>query len=433
MRTLRPVMFTLIAAVFSLAGAARGADDGVRLGAAAYGDWRTDAPGVQRLIRPTDLVPPYSSSSARNTSRIVPWPPDAMPHVPPGFTVSVLVTGLEQPRQMRVAPNGDIFLAESGAGRIRVLRAGAKVPDVFTERLSRRPFGIAFYPPGPEPRFVYVATEGEVLRYPYRVGDRAASANGQLIVPDVPVGHHWTRDIAFTPDGSKLLLAVGSGDNDGEAGMEIEARRADILEYNPDGTGMRVFASGIRNPVAIAFYPGTNDLWTTVNERDGLGDNLPPDYVTRVKPGGFYGWPWFYIGGNQDPRHKFEHPELRDAVSVPDVLLQPHSAPLGLAVYTGTQFPEAYRGDIFVALHGSWNREHRTGYKVVRIPVRDGRPTGGYQDFMTGFVADDIRVWGRPVGVAVAPDGALLVSDDGTGRVWRIAYNGEPEPHASSK
>ena len=418
-------MLLTLTAALAFAGVARAADDSIRTGAAAFGDWRTDAPGVERLIRASDMPAPYASSSARNGSRIVPRPSGAALKVPTGFVVTALASGFNSPRQMRLAPNGDVFLSESGAYRIRVIRAGAPSPSVFADHLKHRPYGLAFFPPGPEPRFVYVATEGEVLRYPYRAGDLVASGAPQVIVPDVPVGHHWTRDIAFTPDGSKLLLSVGSADNDGEAGMDANARRADILEYNPDGTGMRVFASGIRNPVTIAFYPGTNDLWTSVNERDGLGDNLPPEYVTRVKPGGFYGWPWFYIGGNEDPRHRGEHPELRDKVIVPDVLIQPHSAPLGLAVYTGSQFPESYRGDLFVALHGSWNRTQRTGYKVVRIPVRNGQPTGSYEDFMTGFVVDNADVWGRPVGVAVAADGALLVSDDGSGTVWRIAYQGD--------
>ena len=244
-------------------------------------------------------------------------------------------------------------------------------------------------------------------------------------MPDVPVGHHWTRDITFSPDGKRLLLAVGSGDNVGDDPKADETRRADILDYDPDGHDMRIYASGIRNPVTIAFYPGSNDLWTTTNERDLLGDNLPPDYVTRVKPGGFYGWPWFYIGGNQDPRHKGEHDELKDKVAVPDVLFQPHSAPLGLAFYTGSQFPAAYRGSAFVAMHGSWNRAQRTGYKLVRIPVENGKPTGAYEDFMTGFVTGDGAVWGRPVGVVVAKDGSLLLSDDGSGTVWRISYSGD--------
>ena len=399
------------------------------VGAAAYGDWTKSAPGTERLIRPTDLPAPYTTPSSRNQSHIVPKPKDAALHLPPGFAVSPFLTGLSGPRQMRLAPNGDIFLAESDGKRIRVIRAAAgaaraETPSIFAEGLDYRPYGIAF-PPGPDPHFVYVATEGQVLRYPYHNGDVKASGKAEVIVSDVPVGHHWTRDITFSPDGKKLLLAVGSGDNDGEEGMAKEERRADILEYDPDGKNMRVYASGIRNPVSIAFYPGTNDLWTTVNERDGLGDNLPPDYVTRVKPGGFYGWPWFYIGGNQDPRHKGEQDELKATVAVPDVLVQPHSAALGIAFYTGKQFPDTYHGDIFVALHGSWNREQRTGYKLIRIHLKDGKPTGAYEDFMTGFVAADGSVWGRPVGVAMTADGALLVSDDGSGTVWRIAYTGD--------
>ncbi|HUZ71804.1 MAG TPA: PQQ-dependent sugar dehydrogenase [Stellaceae bacterium] len=422
-----------IAATASL-GAARAQTprpDSPLVGAQAYGDWRTSAPGVVRMIRPSDMPAPYATRSAGNGPGLVRRPAGARLRLPPGFTVAPLATGLDGPRQMRKAPNGDIFLAESGAERIRIIRAGAAAgapPATFAAGLADRPYGIAFYPPGPAPRFVYVATEGRVLRFPYRVGDTKAGGKPDIIVPDVPVGHHWTRDIVFTPDGKRLLLAVGSGDNDGEDGMAREVHRADILEYDPAGRFLGIFASGLRNPVTIAFYPGTGDLWATVNERDGLGDNLPPDYVTRVAPGGFYGWPWYYIGAHQDPRHKGEEPERRDKVLLPDVLLQPHSAPLGMAVYTGHQFPQAYRGDIFVALHGSWNRTQRTGYKIVRILMRDGKPTGAYEDFMTGFVTGDGAVWGRPVGVVVAADGALLVSDDGSGTVWRIAYGGIGAP-----
>jgi glucose/arabinose dehydrogenase len=414
----------------ALGGAAFAADaPGERVGTAAFGGWQAAAPGVVRLIRPTDMPAPYATSSARSGPRLVKRPADATPRVPPGFTVQAFATGLDIPRQMRLAPNGDIFLTESGAKRIRIIRAAAGAatspsPGIFADHLPYRPYGIALWPPGPQPRYVYVATEGKVLRYPYHVGDLKAAGTPEVIVPDVPVGHHWTRDIVFTPDGKKMLLAVGSGDNDGEDASANETRRADILEYDPDGKNMRVYASGIRNPVTIAFYPGTNDLWASVNERDGLGDNLPPDYVTRVRPGGFYGWPWYYIGANQDPRHKGEEPALRDKVVVPDVLLQPHSAPLGMAVYTGRQFPATYRGSIFVALHGSWNRAQRTGYKIVRILLRDGKPTGAYEDFMTGFVVDNSAVWGRPVGIVETADGALLVSDDGSGTVWRIAFSG---------
>jgi len=420
-----------LAAALALAtavSAPRAADEAMRTGPAAFGDWTTEAPGIARLIRPQDLPPPYATRSAGNFSRVVARPAGAALKLPPGFSVMAYAAGFDVPRQMKLAPNGDIFLAESGAKRILVLRpapgGGQPQVTVFAADLAYRPYGIAFYPPGPAPRFVYVATEGQVLRYPYRAGDTAASGAAQVIVSDVPVGHHWTRDIVFSPDGKRMMLAVGSGDNDGEIGMAKEVRRADILDYDPDGHDMNIYAYGIRNPVTIAFYPGSDVLWTTANERDELGDNLPPDYVTRVVRGGFYGWPWFYTGGIEDPRHKGEEPQLKDKALVPDVLLQPHVAPLGMAFYTGTQFPEPYRGNAFVALHGSWNRAQRTGYEIAMVPVKDGVPTGAYQDFMTGFVAGGGAVWGRPVGVVVAADGALLVSDDGSGTVWRIAYDG---------
>ncbi|HUK59101.1 MAG TPA: PQQ-dependent sugar dehydrogenase [Stellaceae bacterium] len=429
-----PLVLTVALALAAAISAPRAADEGgnARTGAAAFNDWQGEAPGVAQLIRPQDLPAPYATSSARNGSHLVPRPAGTALKLPPGFSVTAYADGLREPRQMKRAPNGDIFVSESGTKRILVLRPGAggkPQVSVFAADLEYRPYGIAFYPPGPSPRFVYIATEGQVLRYPYTVGDTAAQGPAQVIVPDVPVGHHWTRDIVFSPDGKRLLLSVGSGDNDGEIGMDKEVRRADILDYDPEGHDMRVYASGIRNPVTIQFYPGSGpgggELWTTTNERDELGDNLPPDYVTRVKPGGFYGWPWFYIGGNQDPRHKGEHEDLKDKVAVPDVLIQAHSAPLGLAFYTGTAFPESYRGAAFVALHGSWNRGKRTGYEVVLVPVKDGKPTGEYVDFMTGFVANDGDVWGRPVGIVVAQDGSLLVSDDGSGTIWRIAYDGE--------
>jgi glucose/arabinose dehydrogenase len=398
-------------------------------GAAAFGDWTAAAPGVRRLIRPSDLPPPNPAEAAANGPRLVARPANAAPLLPPGFTATAYVTGLNEPRQMRLAPNGDVFLAESGARQVRVIRAAsgadrAASAEVFVSRLDVMPYGIAFYPPGPEPQFVYVATQSQVLRFPYRNGDTKARGEGEVVLPHLPRGGHLTRDIVFTPDGKKLLLSVGSASNAGESGMKEEEGRADILEFNPDGSGRRLYASGLRNPVTIAFHPATGDLWTTVNERDLLGDNLPPDYVTRVADGGFYGWPWFYIGAHQDPAFPGVHPELRRKVLVPDVLFQAHSAPLGFAIYDGRQFPPEYRGDLFVALHGSWNRAKRTGYKLVRIHLEDGKPSGEYQDFMTGFVVSDGDVWGRPVGVATAADGALLVSDDASGTVWRIAYTG---------
>jgi glucose/arabinose dehydrogenase len=396
-------------------------------GMAAMQGWKAAAPGVRRLIRPDELPPPYATKSASNPAEIAPRPQGALPQVPPGFAVAAFAAGLKEPRLLRTAPNGDVFLAESGAGRIRVLRAPdgadrAAESHVFAQGLEG-PFGIAFYPPGPDPQWVYVADSDKLLRFPYRSGDTEARGRPDTIAA-LPPGGHWTRDVLASADGRRIYVSVGSESNDAEGGMAREKRRADILEFNPDGSGERVFASGLRNPVALAIHPATGDLWTVVNERDGLGDNLPPDYATRVRDGGFYGWPWYYIGTHEDPRHRGQRPDLRDKVTTPDVLLEAHSAPLGIAVYTGTQFPAEYRGDLFVAAHGSWNRATRTGYKLVRVRLKDGRPTGEYEDFMTGFVSSDSAVWGRPVGIAVARDGALLMSDDASGTVWRIAYAG---------
>jgi len=422
-------------------------------GRAASGDWRADAPGVWRKITSADLPPAYATPSARNTTKIGPRPTGAKPKVPPGFTVSPLVTGLSGPRLMRAAPNGDIFVAESLAGRIRVLRLPAR-PDqsvattVFAEGLDQ-PFGIAFFPPGPNPEWVYIANNNTVVRYPYQIGDQTAQGAPQTIVSQITtsIGGHWTRDIAFSPDGSKMYVSVGSGSNvaehmekkpladaiayDAEHGLGAtwgsETNKADILTFTPMGGEPRPYATGIRNCVALTPNPLTHDLWCATNERDGLGDNLVPDYATRVKPGGFYGWPWFYIGGVEDPRLKGERPDLAKATQTPDVLFQSHSAPLGLVFYPehaagNAAFPADYAGDAFVALHGSWNRSLRTGYKVVRLKLINGVPTGAYQDFLTGFVIDDASVWGRPVGVVVAKDGSLLVSEDANGVIWRVAY-----------
>ncbi|HEY6049634.1 MAG TPA: sorbosone dehydrogenase family protein [Thermoanaerobaculia bacterium] len=406
----------------------------VRTGQGALGDWTTDAPGVRRRIRAADLPAPYSTRSANNGPSVVRRPGNAWPKAPEGFLVEEFQTGLDEPRLIRTAPNGDLFVAESRPGRVRVLRAKdgagkAEVNEVFASGLDR-PFGIAFYPPGPSPQFVYVAETGRVVRFAYQSGDLRARSKPEVIVPDIPSGGllrgggHWTRDVAFSNDGRRMFVSVGSRSNDAERGMSGEERRADILEYQPDGKGFRIFASGIRNAVGIAVQPGTGELWASVNERDDLGDDLVPDYVTRVKDGGFYGWPWFYIGANQDPRHPGAHPELREKVLVPDVLIQSHSASLGLAFYAGKQFPKEYAGEVFAAEHGSWNRAKRTGYKVIRVPLAGGAPTGEYEDFLTGFVTPAGDVWGRPVGVAVARDGALFVSDDGGDVVWKVSYRG---------
>jgi glucose/arabinose dehydrogenase len=404
-------------------------------GQGAMGDWTTDSPGVRRRITVADLPRPYATRSADNSPRIVPRPAGAWPKAPAGFQVEEFLSGLSNPRLIRTAPNGDVFLAESRPGRIRVLRAaegGAARPsvnEVFASGLDR-PFGIAFFPPGPDPRYIYVGETGAVVRFAYRSGDLKARGRKEVVVPDIPSGGllrgggHWTRDIAFSLDGTKMFVSVGSRSNDQEGSSESEKRRADILEFNPDGSGERLYASGIRNAVGIAAHPKTGELWASVNERDGLGDDLVPDYVTRVREGGFYGWPWFYLGPIQDPRHPGEHPELKAKVIVPDVLIQSHSASLEMAFYQGSQFPPEYEGEAFAAQHGSWNRSRRTGYKVIRVPARDGVPTGEYEDFLTGFVTPEGNVWGRPVGVAVAKDGSLLVSDDGGEVIWRVSYTG---------
>jgi glucose/arabinose dehydrogenase len=421
-------------AIAALLGAPSHAQQQILTGQGALGDWTTDAPGVRRRITVADLPKPFATKSADNDARIVKRPSGAWPRVPSGFEVEEFASGLDDPRLIRVAPNGDLFVAESNPGRIRVLRAKegagkAERNEVFASGVEK-PFGIAFHPPGPDPRWVYVGETGQVVRFPYRNGDLKARGEKQVIVPDIPSGGrlhgggHWTRDVAFGSDGKKMFVSVGSRSNVQEGGRPDETKRADILEYDPEGGHFRIYASGIRNAVGIAVQPQSGDLWVSVNERDELGDDLVPDYVTRVREGGFYGWPWFYLGPNQDPRHAGEHPELRDKVLTPDVLIQSHSASLEMAFYTGQKFPAEYRSDAFAAEHGSWNRAKRTGYKVIRIPIRDGKATGEYEDFMTGFVAADGGVWGRPVGVAVAADGGLFVSDDGGQVIWKVSFRG---------
>jgi glucose/arabinose dehydrogenase len=410
-------------------------------GAAAYGGWETSKPGVQRLIKPSDLPAPFATGSASNAPENVEKPADALPQAPAGFTVTEFASGLEQPRVIAIAPNGDIFVADSGAGAIRVYRMGedgsATDLGTFAEGLDQ-PYGIAFYPAA-DPRYVYVANTGSVVRFPYKAGDAKASGDAETIVAELPVGHHWTRDLVFSADGKTMFVSVGSGSNVGEGTMEgpapagfveknplgaaweQEEERAAVLAFDPDGKNRRIYATGLRNCSGMAVQPGTDALWCVVNERDELGDDLPPDYATHVEEGKFYGWPWYYIGGNEDPRHAGERPDLADKVTVPDVLFQPHSAPLGIGFYEGSAFPADYQGDAFVALHGSWNRDRRTGYKVARLIFDDGKPTGVYEDFLTGFVTDAQNVWGRPVDVEEAKDGSLLVSDDGSGRIWRVA------------
>ena len=359
-------------------------------------------------------------------------PVDARLRVPLGFEVKLFASGLDQPRLMRVAPNGDVFVAESRAGRIRVLRPsenGENVSrsEIYASGLSL-PFGISFYPNGNDPEWVYVANTNSVVRFPYHSGDLRSSEKPEIIVPALPAGSgHWTRDIAFSQDNTKMFVSVGSASNAGEAtgnfdvasprqwipllrgwvkkivfgsSSEDETERADVLVFDPRGRDRRIYASGIRNCVGMAVNPTTGDLWCSTNERDGLGDNLPPDYITRVRENGFYGWPWYYIGAHQDPRHQGEHSELQDKIIVPDVLVQPHSASMQMMFYTGDQFPAEYKGNIFAAEHGSWNCSAPTGYKIIRAIVRDNKMTGEYEDFVTGL-SSPMRMFG--VGQLVSP------------------------------
>ena len=395
---------------------------------APFTDYRYEKPGTVRHITLQDLPEPYATESATAGPKVVARPADAWPKAPAGFKVELYATSLTNPRIIRVAPNGDFFLAETSAGDIKVfrgIRADGKPEkvQVFATGLNT-PFGIAFYPLGPDPKWVYVANMDSVVRFPYHNGDMTSSGPPQHLFDLPSEGHHRSRDLQFSADGTKMFVSVGSHENVSDA--PEEANRADILEYNPDGSGMRVYASGIRNAVGIAINPKTGELWCSVNERDGLGNDLVPDYITHVQEGGFYGWPWWYMGGHQDPRFPGKHPELKDKVITPDVILQPHNASLEMTFYEGKQFPAEYRGDIFASEHGSWNRFPRAGYEVIRVPLHQtGHATGEYEDFLTGFVIDDDSVWGRPVGVATAPDGSLLVSDDASGSIWRVIYTGK--------
>jgi glucose/arabinose dehydrogenase len=399
---------------------------------APFTDFRYEAPGTIRKITPADLPQPYATKSAENGAELVERPSNVWPVAPEGFKVELYATGLENPRWLRTAPNGDIFLAESDPGRIRVFRGmtGDGKPqqnEVFASGL-KQPYGIAFYPPGPDPQWVYIGDTNEVIRFPYHNGDLKASGSSQHIA-DLPTGGgHWTRAVEFSPDGKRMFVAVGSASNvDDTDTHPREKDRADILVCDPTNCQLKVYAYGIRNAGGgIGVNPQTGELWCSVNERDALGDNLVPDYITHVQEGGFYGWPWWYIGAHQDPRHAGKHPELKDKVIVPDVLLQPHNASLEFTFYEADKLPAEYKGDIFASEHGSWNKAVRVGYEVIRVPLhQSGHASGEYEDFLTGFVLPDGHVWGRPVGITVAPDGSLLVSDDGSNSIWRVSYAGK--------
>jgi glucose/arabinose dehydrogenase len=399
----------------------------VLTGQDAFADSVSLKPGRARKITAADLPKPFATESAR-LQPLVPRPEGAMPIAPDGFKVELLLTGLSNPRQIRMAPNGDMFFTETSAGQIKIIRPdkdGKPDVSVYAAGLPGA-FGIAFYPLGNNPQWLYVGNTASLVRIPYKNGDLKATAPPETLVEGIPRGGHSTRDVVFSKDGKRLFLAVGSQSNvDDPDDHPSEFHRANILEYTPEGKFVGVYASGIRNPVGLGINPTTGELWCSVNERDALGDNLVPDYITHVREGGFYGWPWYYIGGNQDPRQEGKHPELKDKVIVPDVLMQPHNASLGLTFYEGSQFPQEYRGDLFAAEHGSWNRSRRAGLEVVRVPLDNGRASGVYQDFLTGFTTPDGTAWGRPVGVAVAKDGSMYVTDDGSRSIWRVSYVGK--------
>jgi hypothetical protein len=416
-------------------------------------DWKNDAPGRMHRIDVAKLPAPFDTPSANNFPRFIDKPAGAKLSLPPGFSVDVFVKDLNAPRAMRVAPNGDIFLTETQAGRVKVLRPSADgktaTVSVFAQGLLQ-PLGIEFYAAGASPQWVYIAETNRVVRYAYKVGNTAATGVPEVVVAELsPVGGgHYTRDLAFSADGKRMFVSVGSQSNVAEdlpkktaaeiaswdaqhgvgAAWGNEENRAGVrvFEVGSNNPGKN-FATGIRNCVGLTVQPKTGALWCTTNERDMLGDDLVPDYSTRVKEGGYYGWPWYYMGNHEDPRLKGVRPDLAGKAIVPDVPFQAHSAAVDLEFYPATSgksaFPAEYVGDGFAVLHGSWNRAFRTGHKIVRLPMKNGVPTGEYQDFMTGFIADDGNAWGRPVAAVVAKDGSLLVSDDSANLIYRISYS----------
>ena len=416
-------------------------------------DWKRDAPGRAHRIDVATLPAPFDSGSATNFPKVVDRPANAKLQVPEGFKVEVFASDQKGARAMRLAPNGDIFLTETAVGAVKVLRpsadgATATSVETFAQGLNL-PFGMAFYP-AKNPKWLYVAETNRVVRYPYKVGDQKASALPEIVVPElspVGTGGHFTRDLVFSPDGKRMFVSVGSGSNVAEnmakkspaeiktweaanglgATWDTEEKRADVLVFEVGSRKPgKVFATGIRNCAGLTMQPATGTLWCTTNERDMLGDDLVPDYSTRVLPGHFYGWPWYYMGKYEDPRLKGDRPDLAGKATVPDVPYQAHSAALNLVFYTATSgssaFPKEYVGDGFAVMHGSWNRAFRTGHKIVRVRMKNGMPTGEYDDFLVGFIADDGNAWARPVGAVVASDGSLLMSEDGNNTIYRISY-----------
>lgn len=381
---------------------------------------------VETVTDSLTLPAPFTTESVENRPEEAGWPEGKMPTAPAGFAVSKYADKLKNPRWTYVAPNGDVFVAESNtkksADRITLLRDVNKdgkpeIKEIFMENL-KQPLGMLVLK-----NYFYVANTNGVFRYPYKGGETKITSKGEKIL-DLPAGgynNHWTRNLLANADGSKIYISVGSASNVADHGMDEEKRRANILEINPDGSGERIYASGLRNPVGMDWAPGSNVLWTAVNERDKLGDELVPDYVTSVKEGGFYGWPYAYFGKNEDPRRKGERSDLVAKTLVPDVPLGSHTASLGLAFYDKTQFPAKYQNGAFIGQHGSWNSSKLTGYKVVFIPFKNGKPAGKPEDFLTGFIESEKKVYGRPVGVTVMEDGSMLVNDDSAGTIWRVS------------
>ena len=374
--------------------------------------------------KPENLPAPFHTESARRASKQIEQPENATLKIPKGFQINIFAEGnFRYPRWMALAPNGDVFVADSRANSIIILRdknrdGVAEERFIFAENLSQ-PFGMAFHK-----EWFYVANTDSVVRFRYKSGQTKAEGAAEKIIELTKGGYnqHWTRNILFSPDGKRLFVSIGSETN---VSVEPDPRRAAISVYDPDGKNHRIYASGLRNPLGLAWNPKTGELWTAVNERDGLGDDLVPDYVTSVKEGGFYGFPFAYIGPNEEPRRKGENPELVKKTIVPDVLVTSHSAALGIVFYDGKMFPKDYQGDAFVALHGSWNRQKLTGYKIIRIRFVNGKlESSAYEDFASGWLPDENsnEVWGRPVGLLVNSDGSLLIADDGGRKIWRVSY-----------
>jgi len=488
---LKLTSLSAFAVMLMAAAAPARAQQPVLTGQAAYTDWAQQKPGVRHKITIADLPAPNPAEAVNNTAHLIPRPKDAWPIAPAGFKVTLYAGGdgnpnqrsdnmesmvvtpgtFLMPRLLRAAPNGDLFVADSGAGKIVVLRGQkadgkAEHVEIFAAGLDH-PFGIAFYPAGPNPQWVYVGNATTVQRFPYHSGDLHATGPAQTIVPNVPGyaqltgGGHWTRDVAFSLDGKKLFISVGSASNVDDVDTHPrEFHRANVLEYTPEGKFVKVYATGLRNCVGEAVNPTTGELWCSVNERDNLGNHLVPDYVTSVPEGSFFGWPWYYMGGHRDPRlpdpcavgtgpnpqltaplteaqaKDCKRVDMSKQVRTPDVLVQPHMASLQMTFYprlekrdaknAGSDFPTEFGdGGAFAAEHGSWNRANRAGYEVIYIPMKNGHATGEYDDFLTGFVTADGLVWGRPVGVTIGNDGSMYVTDDGSRSVWRVQYIGK--------